>query len=244
MATLPFLGPAIKHRRQPLTGARLIIVASAVAFAAVPAVGDARPGRRGDQRAGQGHSVEQGAADPGRRAGDDPGTAGPVGPAGPARPAAGAARQSRQSRQIQAETESLQARSARLASEGGWAERARLSGEEATLSAVRRQALGEPGRGAWRVGRPAPPRSRGGRGDDQQPARQPRAGAATSRHARAAGREEHRSADRLAQRAARSGRPAGPDRRGARAAGPRAWPRSARRRPRRARPTSASARRR
>src|SRR5215210_436617 len=32
MATLPFIGPAIKHR-QPLTGARMIIVASAVAFA-------------------------------------------------------------------------------------------------------------------------------------------------------------------------------------------------------------------
>lgn len=31
MATLPFVGPAIKHR-QPLTGARMIIVASAVAF--------------------------------------------------------------------------------------------------------------------------------------------------------------------------------------------------------------------
>src|SRR3954453_24004314 len=32
MATLPFFGPALKHRR-PLTGARLIIVASAAAFA-------------------------------------------------------------------------------------------------------------------------------------------------------------------------------------------------------------------
>src|SRR3954466_908258 len=32
MATLPFFGPAIKHR-QPMTGARMIIVASAVAFA-------------------------------------------------------------------------------------------------------------------------------------------------------------------------------------------------------------------
>ena len=32
MATLPFVGPALKHRR-PLTGSRLIIVASAAAFA-------------------------------------------------------------------------------------------------------------------------------------------------------------------------------------------------------------------
>src|SRR5919106_3214584 len=32
MATLPFVGPALKHRR-PLTGSRLIIVVSAAAFA-------------------------------------------------------------------------------------------------------------------------------------------------------------------------------------------------------------------
>src|SRR3954454_24342734 len=32
MASLPFFGPAIKHRR-PMTGSRMIIVASAVAFA-------------------------------------------------------------------------------------------------------------------------------------------------------------------------------------------------------------------
>jgi adhesin transport system membrane fusion protein len=31
MATLPFVGPAIRHRK-PMTGARMIIVASAVAF--------------------------------------------------------------------------------------------------------------------------------------------------------------------------------------------------------------------
>src|SRR4051794_20541605 len=32
MATLPFVGPAIRHRK-PMTGARMIIVASALAFA-------------------------------------------------------------------------------------------------------------------------------------------------------------------------------------------------------------------
>src|SRR3954466_10746348 len=32
MATLPFVGPAIKHRK-PMTGARLIIVATSIAFA-------------------------------------------------------------------------------------------------------------------------------------------------------------------------------------------------------------------
>jgi adhesin transport system membrane fusion protein len=47
-----------------------------------------------------------------------------------------------QSRQIQAETEALEARSARLASEGMGTSGSALDGEEATLSAVRRQALG------------------------------------------------------------------------------------------------------
>ena len=46
-----------------------------------------------------------------------------------------------QSRQIQAETEALQARSARLASEGLGTSGQSLAGEEATLSVVRRQAL-------------------------------------------------------------------------------------------------------
>ena len=32
MATLPFVGPAVKHRK-PMTGSRLIIVASSIAFA-------------------------------------------------------------------------------------------------------------------------------------------------------------------------------------------------------------------
>ncbi len=47
-----------------------------------------------------------------------------------------------QSRQIQAETEALEARSARLASEGLGTPSQSLDGAEATLSAVRRQALG------------------------------------------------------------------------------------------------------
>ena len=46
-----------------------------------------------------------------------------------------------QSRQIQAETEALQARSERLASEGLGTSGQSLAGEEATLSSVRRQAL-------------------------------------------------------------------------------------------------------
>jgi adhesin transport system membrane fusion protein len=46
-----------------------------------------------------------------------------------------------QSRQIQAETEALEARSARLASEGAGGGGGALAGEEATLSVVRRQAL-------------------------------------------------------------------------------------------------------
>ena len=46
-----------------------------------------------------------------------------------------------QSRQVQAETEALEARSARLASEGLGSSGSALEGEEATLSIVRRQAL-------------------------------------------------------------------------------------------------------
>jgi adhesin transport system membrane fusion protein len=46
-----------------------------------------------------------------------------------------------QSRQIQAETQALEARSARLQSEGTGSSSSSLGGEEATLSAVRRQAL-------------------------------------------------------------------------------------------------------
>ena len=47
-----------------------------------------------------------------------------------------------ESRSIQAETDALQARSARLAAEGRGGSSASLGGEEATLSAVRQQALG------------------------------------------------------------------------------------------------------
>src|SRR5215210_2497084 len=139
MATLPFIGPAIKHRR-PLSGARLIIVASAGAFlmfllwASLAQVDEVTQG--------QGKVIPSSklqiitAAEPATvqellvRSGQ------------PVRRGQLLARlDNPSSRQIQAETDSLEQRAARLASEGGGAS-TKLSGEEATLSAVRRQALG------------------------------------------------------------------------------------------------------
>ena len=106
MATLPFLPPtpANKHR-EPLTGARRIIVSVAVGFAIFLLWAMLAQGRRSHGRAGQGHSVEQGPADPGGRAGHGVGTAGPFGTASCKRPIAGAARQSGKPIQIQAETD-------------------------------------------------------------------------------------------------------------------------------------------
>ena len=139
MATLPFIGPAIKHRR-PLTGARLIIVASAAAF--LMFILWASLAQVDEVTQGQGKVIPSSklqiitAAEPATvqellvRSGQ------------PVRRGQLLARlDNPSSRQIQAETDSLQQRAARLASEGGGAS-TQLSGEEATLSAVRRQALG------------------------------------------------------------------------------------------------------
>ena len=139
MATLPFIGPAIKHRR-PLSGARLIIVASAGAFlmfllwASLAQVDEVTQG--------QGKVIPSSklqiitAAEPATvqellvRSGQ------------PVRRGQLLARlDNPSSRQIQAETDSLQQRAARLAAEGGSGGSGQLSGDEATLSAVRRQAL-------------------------------------------------------------------------------------------------------
>ena len=59
MATLPFVGPALKHR-QPLTGSRLIIVASAVGFALFLLWATLAQVDEVTARPGQGHPVEQG----------------------------------------------------------------------------------------------------------------------------------------------------------------------------------------
>jgi adhesin transport system membrane fusion protein len=138
MASLPFIGPAIKHR-QPLTGARLIIVASAATFALFLLW--ASLAQVDEVTQGQGKVIPSSklqiitAAEPATvqellvRSGQ------------PVRRGQLLARlDNPASRQVQAETDSLQQRAARLTAEGGGSS-ADLSGDEATLSAVRRQAL-------------------------------------------------------------------------------------------------------
>ena len=139
MATLPFLPSGTQRRREPLTGARLIIVSVAVGFAifllwAMLAQVD-------EVTAGQGKVIPSSkvqliqstqaatVAELLVRSGQQV-----------KRGQLLARLDSPESRSILAETEALQARSARLQSEGTGSALS-LGGEEATLSAVRRQAL-------------------------------------------------------------------------------------------------------
>ena len=138
MATLPLLGPAKRHR-QPLTGSRLIIVASSIAFAlfliwAMLAQVDEVTSGQGKVipiskaqliQAPEPATIQELMVRPGERV---------------RRGQLLARLDNPQSRQVEAETEALQARSARLAAEGSGAG-SQLGGEEGTLSAVRRQAL-------------------------------------------------------------------------------------------------------
>ena len=138
MATLPFMGPT-KRPRQPLTGSRLIIVASAFGFAVfliwamlaqvdevTSGQGKVIPSSKAQLiQAPEPATIQELLVRPGERV---------------QRGQLLARLDNPTSRQVQAETEALQARSARLAAEGGGGS-AQLSGEEATLSAVRRQAL-------------------------------------------------------------------------------------------------------
>ena len=138
MATLPFLGQAKRHR-QPLTGSRLIIVASAVAFglfllwATLAQVDEVTSGQGKVIPSSKAQLIQ--ASSPATiqelmvRSGESV-----------RRGQLLARLDNPQSREIQAETEALQARSARLAAEGSGSG-AELSGEEGTLSEVRRQAL-------------------------------------------------------------------------------------------------------
>ncbi len=138
MASLPFLGSS-KRPRQPLTGSRLIIVASAVGFAVFLLW--AMLAKVDEATSGQGKVIPSSKAQLIQAA--EPATIQELLVRSGQRVRRGqllARLDNPQSRQVQAETVALQARSARLASEGGGA-RAQLSGEEATLSAVRRQAL-------------------------------------------------------------------------------------------------------
>jgi len=139
MATLPFLPTGTRRRREPLTGARLIIVSVAVGFAifllwAMLAQVD-------EVTAGQGKVIPSSkvqliqstqaatVAELLVRSGQQV-----------KRGQLLARLDSPESRSIVAETEALQARSERLQSEGTGSTLS-LGGEEATLSAVRRQAL-------------------------------------------------------------------------------------------------------
>ena len=138
MASVPFLGPMWKHRR-PLTGNRMVIVCSAIAFAVFiiwASLAQVDEVTQGEGKvipssklqiitASEAATVQELLVRSGQ----------------PVRRGQLLARlDNPSSRQVQAETDSLEQRAARLAAEGNGAS-TQLSGDEATLSAVRRQAL-------------------------------------------------------------------------------------------------------
>ncbi len=138
MASLPFFGPARKHR-QPLSGAQMIIVASAVAF--ILFLIWASLAKVDEVTAGQGRVIPSSKLQV--ITASEPATVQELMVRSGQRVRRGqllARLDNPSSRQIQAETDSLQQRAARLTAEGGGGSSG-LSGEEATLSAVRRQAL-------------------------------------------------------------------------------------------------------
>lgn len=139
MASIPFL-PSLPRRRQPLTGSQRVIVYSAIGFlvfllwatfakvdevtagtgkvipsSKVQLIQSAEPATVQELMVRSGQQVKRGQL---LARLDNP-----------------------QSREIQAETEALQARAARLAAEGLGASSDALAGEEAALSAARRSAL-------------------------------------------------------------------------------------------------------
>jgi adhesin transport system membrane fusion protein len=141
MATLPLAPPAAKRHRQPLTGARLIIVSVAVGFglfllwAALAKVDEVTAGTGKVIPSSKVQLIQA----------SEPATVAELLVRSGQRVRRGqllARLDNPQSRQVQAETEVLSARSARLAAEGTGAASAPLGGEEAALSSVRRQALG------------------------------------------------------------------------------------------------------
>jgi len=139
MATIPFLPSGTQRRREPLTGARLIIVSVAIGFAVFLLW--AMLAQVDEVTAGQGKVIPSSkvqliqstqaatVAELLVRSGQQV-----------KRGQLLARLDSPESRSIVAETEALQARSERLQSEGTGSALS-LDGEEATLSAVRRQAL-------------------------------------------------------------------------------------------------------
>ena len=140
MATLPLLPTGSQRRREPLTGARLIIVSVAVGFAVFLLW--AMLAQVDEVTAGQGKVIPSSKVQVIQSA--EPATIAEllVRSGQPVRKGQLLARlDSPQSRSIQAETDALQARSARLQADGTGASGA-LAGDEAQLSAVRRDALG------------------------------------------------------------------------------------------------------
>ena len=138
MATLPFVGPAIKHRR-PLTGTQMIIVASAAAFflfllwASIAQVDEVTRGQGKVIPSSKVQVIQS----------STPATIAELLVRSGQRVSKGqllALLDNPESRGIEAETEALEARSARLQAEGTGASTS-LAGEEGTLSEVRRQAL-------------------------------------------------------------------------------------------------------
>ena len=138
MASLPLVGPAIKHRR-PLTGAQMIIVASAVAFFVF--LGWASFAQVDEVTRGQGKVIPSSKVQIIQSS--TPATIAELLVRSGQRVSKGqllARLDNPESRGIEAETEALQARSERLQAEGTGASTS-LGGEEGTLSEVRRQAL-------------------------------------------------------------------------------------------------------
>jgi adhesin transport system membrane fusion protein len=140
MASIPFL-PAIPRHRLPLTGSQRIIVYTAVGFFVFLIW--AMLAKVDEVTAGQGKVIPSSKVQ--LIQATEPATVSELMVRSGQQVKRGqllARLDNPQSRQIQAETEALQARSARLASEGLAAGSSNaLAGEEATLSAVRRQAL-------------------------------------------------------------------------------------------------------
>lgn len=140
MPNIPFLSQGATRRREPLTGARLIIVSVAVGFGlfllwAMLAQVD-------EVTAGQGKVIPSSKVQ--LIQASEPATVAELMVRSGQRVGKGqllARLDNPQSRQVQAETDALEARAARLEAEGTGASGSALAGEEATLSSVRRQAL-------------------------------------------------------------------------------------------------------
>ena len=139
MASIPLL-PAIPKRRQPMTGAQRVIVVASIGFLIFLIW--ASLAKVDEVTAGQGKVIPSSKVQLIQATEAATVSELLVRSGQPVKKGQLLARlDNPQSRQIQAETQALQARSERLASEGLGTSGRALGGEEATLSTVRRQAL-------------------------------------------------------------------------------------------------------